>query len=670
MPPARTHVHMAISTLTTASSRQLVARRYPSMPHQLARTNTGLSNDWNTVIMQDFNIFTQRLDADMAAKYVAVCAERNPVIRILDQASFGQLAHILSQYALFPKELVELMHLAKDKAHAAGWQEVVDELEHNIAEEMGSTTQGVSHYLLLANGLEEALGMPVVDSAPSPASAKLLAGMRGIFDRNVSYALGATYAVEATSIPELSIVLRVLRTALGGAVPQGLQYFFDMHMNEWEPEHKADLHRSVAKYLRPEDYQAFEAGFRGVMEVMDIWWHELAAEARSSERANTAGNRATPASSGRDMSTNPYSIEAARQDRANATSTGMGLQGHYYFSDEIFAHEMQTLWSTTWQLAGRESELKNPGDYITCTIADHPLFVIRSKTGALQAMHNVCPHRGARMLEGQGNCNLVRCSYHAWSFDLEGKLQGLPQAKYFPRLDRSQIHLEHARVDTWGGFVFVCLAPEGESLQRYLGGFSAFLEQYEHRWEDLEEVDRWHYDEPANWKFPVENYRECYHLPVVHAKSLECFVPESIEYTPTGRHYQIAVPYADQDTVEAHPSFPGRRKGMSYQGHIFPNMMVNTAKDMVSVFRPVPVTPETTRFDVFIYQTKMQMEAYPYQQEAFRAEFDQVLMEDFMAVRQLQKTLRSRARRVHLADRLEFGIAHFHDVLAAYYEQR
>lgn len=347
-----------------------------------------------------------------------------------------------------------------------------------------------------------------------------------------------------------------------------------------------------------------------------------------------------------------------------------GLPRTHYFSHDIFAHELETLWSSTWQFVGRESELPNPGDYLTYMAGRQPLVVIRTDSGALRAMHNVCPHRGARILDGQGNCRLVQCPYHAWSFDLEGRLRGLPQPEYFAGMDRSGIRLAPARVATWGGFIFVNPEPEGESLESYLAGIPAFLEHYEHRWEDLREVDRWHYDEPVNWKFSVENYRECYHLPVVHARSLDCFVPKGIRYTPTGRHYQIYVPYSDDEAVEQHPSFSGRPQGTSYQGHVFPNLMFNTAKDMVSVFRVVPITPESTRFDVIIYQTREQMEQYPYKGDEFRHEFDQVLMEDFNAVRLLQEGVRSRAYRVNLADTLEFGISHLHGVLAEFYERR
>lgn len=97
-------------------------------------------------------------------------------------------------------------------------------------------------------------------------------------------------------------------------------------------------------------------------------------------------------------------------------------------------------------------------------------------------------------------------------------------------------------------------------------------------------------------------------------------------------------------------------------------MMVNTATDKVSIFRLTPLSPTRTKFEVFIYQTKAQMEAFPYKPDDFRPEFERVLNEDFGVVRSLQASVRSLAYGVvQLAD-IEYGISHFHQVLSEYYQ--
>ncbi|WP_242054560.1 aromatic ring-hydroxylating dioxygenase subunit alpha [Nostoc sp. FACHB-190] len=365
---------------------------------------------------------------------------------------------------------------------------------------------------------------------------------------------------------------------------------------------------------------------------------------------------------------NIFSHPSLVDETTSSHQAKVGLPGNYYFSEQIFAYEQQTIWRKTWQFVGRESDLANPGDYLTCQVGDQPMFVIRDNHGKLRTMHNVCPHRGARMLEGQGNCQRVRCPYHGWNFNYEGNLKGLPRAECFPNLDPSAVYLAKGRVEIWGGFIFVHPESQGESLVSYLAGFSDYLNQYKHSWEELQQVDHWFYEEPANWKFPIENYLECYHLSVVHAQSLKCFDPKNIIYTPTGRHYQIFVPFTDDEFVKNHPAFSGEPKGQSYQGFIFPNMMVNTAKDKVSVFKLTPLSPTRTKFEVFIYQTKAQIEEFPYQIEKFRTEFERVLNEDFRVVRSLQASVHSQAYGVlQLAD-IEYGISHFHQVLSGYYQ--
>ena len=343
----------------------------------------------------------------------------------------------------------------------------------------------------------------------------------------------------------------------------------------------------------------------------------------------------------------------------------LGLPGHYYSDPEVFARELKTLWRSTWQFVGRVEDLPHPGDYLTCVIGEEPIFVIRTPD-RLQALHNICPHRGARLLNGQGNCSLVRCPYHAWTYDLEGKLLGVTQPKLFPDLDKSAIHLLPARVDIWGGFIFVNPDSEGESLMDYLAGFPSYLQQYEQSWEELREVAHWSYEEPINWKFIVENYAEDYHFSTAHSQSLRVFDFQGIRTTPTGRHSKIYVPYADKPP-EGSRKYQWQAQGGSYQGHIFPNMMINTAKDHVSVFRLVPLNSVRTCIEVLIYQTPAQADEFPQDEATFRANFDQVMEEDFDVCRLLQAGVNSRAYRVaQLAQERELGVAHFHKVLSEY----
>jgi hypothetical protein len=236
--------------------------------------------------MERFNQLITQLNSSMLQDYAAVNPHRNPVKGIMYRATTDQLVHIVQQYSIFPKALVSLTAIARQKSIDAGWSELADALAKNIAEEMGSCTQGISHYTILAEGLETSLGVPVKNTVPSKATAKLLATMNAIFARQPIYVLGATYAIEATSIPELTLVMYLVELLVKGVIPENLQYFFDMHLNEWEPEHEAELKTNIEKYIDCNQLEEFEAGFRAVMLAMDDWWSDLVAEVIFSRSAS------------------------------------------------------------------------------------------------------------------------------------------------------------------------------------------------------------------------------------------------------------------------------------------------------------------------------------------------------------------------------------------------
>ncbi|MBW4699827.1 MAG: aromatic ring-hydroxylating dioxygenase subunit alpha [Aphanocapsa lilacina HA4352-LM1] len=347
------------------------------------------------------------------------------------------------------------------------------------------------------------------------------------------------------------------------------------------------------------------------------------------------------------------------------TSTRLGLPGRYYTDPDFYQRELKTVWRSTWQWVGRLEDLAGPGDYLTTILGEEPIFVVKNAEGELLAMHNVCPHRGARLLpEKQGSCKFLQCPYHAWTFDLEGKLLAVSQPKWFPDLDKSSVRLGRARVDSWGGFVFVNPDPEGESLAEYLAGYPEYLGGWPHRWEELREVARTVYEEPINWKFIVENYVEDYHFATAHAGSLvPLFDVQDIRTTPTGRHIPILVPYTPEPPAD--PAFLKHWEAdvPSYQGFIFPNMMINTGKNGCSVWRVTALGPERSRLETVTYQTPAQYAADPYVPESWQ----QVMEEDFSVCRLLQRGVGSRAYQVRaLAGEHELGVAHFHQVLAQY----
>lgn len=187
-----------------------------------------------------------------------------------------------------------------------------------------------------------------------------------------------------------------------------------------------------------------------------------------------------------------------------------------YRSEEILAREQETIFARTWSLACLTSEVPSKGDYFTLKVADQPVLIVRGRDGGIRAFQNACTHRGALVTDARrGTCGAVfKCMYHAWSFDLEGRLVGVPYPEaYGDDFDRSQLGLVPVRCETFGDLVFVNLSNDTPSLREYLGDFAPRLEP---QVTGVEVIGRnsWIYE--GNWKLWHENFRDNYHPQFTH----------------------------------------------------------------------------------------------------------------------------------------------------------
>src|SRR3954463_2369782 len=147
-----------------------------------------------------------------------------------------------------------------------------------------------------------------------------------------------------------------------------------------------------------------------------------------------------------------------------------------YTDPAIFDLEMDNIFERIWVYCGHESQVKQPGDYWAVTIGRQPMVMVRQKDGTLAVLYNRCPHRGVQVIGNQsGNTgSAFVCSYHAWSFHLDGSVRAIPLAKGYEntRMNRDNPDAKMkpaARVDSYRGFVFASLSAEGPSLQEFLG---------------------------------------------------------------------------------------------------------------------------------------------------------------------------------------------------------
>ncbi len=188
-----------------------------------------------------------------------------------------------------------------------------------------------------------------------------------------------------------------------------------------------------------------------------------------------------------------------------------------YASPEVYQLEQARIFGRAWFYAAHVSEIPAPGAYLALTIAGQPLLLVRDEEGTLRGFFNVCPHRAAPLAEGSGSCKRLVCRYHAWSFDLQGKLRGAPDMRGAEGFDRDAHGLAPVQVQAWGPFVFVNLSPEAGPLGDQLGDLAGMFDRYAlSGWTRAHSID---YFVDANWKLYQENVSESYHEPILHAST-------------------------------------------------------------------------------------------------------------------------------------------------------
>ncbi|MEZ5776323.1 MAG: aromatic ring-hydroxylating dioxygenase subunit alpha [Hyphomicrobiaceae bacterium] len=211
------------------------------------------------------------------------------------------------------------------------------------------------------------------------------------------------------------------------------------------------------------------------------------------------------------------------------------LEPTYYISPEIFEREKRTLLARTWQFALHASAIPHAGDFQQFRIAGEDLFAIRGRNGEIRAFYNVCQHRAHRLVSGNGNAKVVVCPYHAWTYELDGRLRGAPNAQSVPGFDRAAICLTEVRTEVFCGFVFANLDPEAAPMADWFPNVEAELRSYVSHIDRLRPLEWVEIPEACNWKVSVENYSECYHCSYNHPTFAKGVIdPESYDIQPQG----------------------------------------------------------------------------------------------------------------------------------------
>ena len=138
-----------------------------------------------------------------------------------------------------------------------------------------------------------------------------------------------------------------------------------------------------------------------------------------------------------------------------------GLPSWTYFNKELFELESEELFRKHWQIACHSSDVPKIGRYLTFDLVGERALIIRDQDNEIRAFHNVCRHRGSRVVDSkEGECKkVIKCPFHGWSYNFDGSLRGVARAKTLPEFDSIKLGLKPLEMELWNGFVFVRFKP-------------------------------------------------------------------------------------------------------------------------------------------------------------------------------------------------------------------
>ena len=290
-----------------------------------------------------------------------------------------------------------------------------------------------------------------------------------------------------------------------------------------------------------------------------------------------------------------------------------GLPNECYLNGSYTEIERKKIFEDKWVVIGVASSVPNPGDAKPFELLGIPLIILRDKEKKIRVFHNVCSHRGYKLL--QETCrlkNFLRCPYHSWSYDFTGNLVATPNLGGMNKhnnenFDNSKNGLKEVRSYVWLDLIMVNISNNEIPFEDY-------IKPLENRWsefwtkEDQEMIyhanDYGYFllEAKCNWKFAIENYCESYHLPWVH--------PGLNAYSKIDDHYHIqGLPnrFAGQGTVVYNPGFISEIKFPTFPGWankkemyaeyvaLFPNVMLGIHKDHFYAYWLEPISHNYTK---------------------------------------------------------------------------
>ena len=342
----------------------------------------------------------------------------------------------------------------------------------------------------------------------------------------------------------------------------------------------------------------------------------------------------------------------------NKISHAHGLPNECYISDEYLKYERNKIFCDNWSVVGTASSIPEAGDIKQYDLLAIPLIILRDQEKNVRVFHNVCSHRGFKLVDKDCKLkNVIRCPYHSWSYNFKGELVATPHIGGINRhqvegFDKNKSNLKEIRSKVWMDLIFININSNAEN-------FENSIEPLEKRWskfinkgdQDLirhaKDFGYFNIEVKSNWKFAIENYCESYHLPWIH--------PELNKVSNIEDHYHIedingnfsgqgSNKYVQQfegnRSFQTFPNWPSELSQNSEYVSLFPNVMLGIHIDHFYAFWLEPLENDKTREHFEMYYVGDESATSDKYKEIRKKNFlfwQEVMSEDITAIEGMQK---------------------------------
>ena len=405
----------------------------------------------------------------------------------------------------------------------------------------------------------------------------------------------------------------------------------------------------------------------------------------------------------------PLSVSEIQQGICAAAALPLNrattIPAQAYTSEDFFDWEVDNLLRPGWLCVAHISQLPAPGDFLNLELLGEPLIIVHGKDDSIRVLSRVCPHRAMDIMpegfgyEGHtlaearpggsscGHTRLFLCPYHAWTFELDGRLKACPEMHEASDFQRDNYALKSFRTEIWQGFIFVNLDDSAPPLAPGLAEMSADLSAF--KLDRMKLVIAREWDCPFNWKVLVENFMESYHHLGIHHKTLQPMMPARNTWTERERRHFVRshLPYKEEVKVEylafekkgnfsnALPPIPGLSEQQKTEWGLFlihPTFLLATAPDRVIWYRLQPLGPDRLKLltTTLVSPETLSLPAYEKLHALTTDQLTAFHLEDMEVCTAVQRGLYSSGWQTGRLSHLEMPVWLFHRYLAARIQNR